>query len=76
VRDYWDGKYRDVPCWTVAVITFTLSYVLKPIDIIPDVLPVIGRLDDAVVVGHGLDLVRRDLDAYREWARTKAVVRP
>jgi uncharacterized membrane protein YkvA (DUF1232 family) len=72
VRDYWDGAYRDVPCWTVAVITFTLSYVLKPIDIIPDALPVIGQLDDAVVVGHGLDLVRDDLNVYRKWAQTKA----
>jgi uncharacterized membrane protein YkvA (DUF1232 family) len=72
VRDYWDGTYRDVPCWTVAVITFTLGYVLKPVDIIPDTLPVIGRLDDAVVVGHGLDLVRHDLDVYRKWTQAKA----
>jgi uncharacterized membrane protein YkvA (DUF1232 family) len=72
VRDYWEGSYRDVPCWTVAVITFTLSYVLKPIDIIPDALPVIGQLDDALVVGHGLDVVREDLNAYRKWTQTQA----
>lgn len=71
VRDYWDGAYRDVPCWTVAVITFTLSYVLKPIDIIPDALPVIGQLDDALVVGHGLEMVKDDLNAYRKWAQEK-----
>ena len=67
VRDYWSGAYRDVPYWTVAVITFTLGYVLKPIDIIPNVLPVIGQLDDAVVVGHGLDMVGKELEAYEEW---------
>jgi uncharacterized membrane protein YkvA (DUF1232 family) len=67
VRDYWSAEYRDVPYWTVAVITFTLGYVLKPIDIIPNVLPVIGQLDDAVVVGHGLDMVRKELEAYEEW---------
>jgi uncharacterized membrane protein YkvA (DUF1232 family) len=64
VEDYWSGADRESPYWTVAVITFTLQYVLKPIDIIPDVLPVIGKLDDAVVFGHGLALVRADLEAH------------
>jgi uncharacterized membrane protein YkvA (DUF1232 family) len=67
VRDYWNGDYRQVPYWTVAVISFTLLYVLKPVDIIPDSLPVIGQLDDAIVVRHGLDIVSSELDAYGEW---------
>jgi uncharacterized membrane protein YkvA (DUF1232 family) len=37
-------KYR----WWV--IGATLAYVLSPIDIAPDFLPLIGELDDAVVV--------------------------
>jgi len=70
-RDFWKGTYGDVPYWSIAVITFTLAYVLKPVDIIPDELPVIGQLDDAVVVGHGLDMVQKELGAYREWARVQ-----
>jgi uncharacterized membrane protein YkvA (DUF1232 family) len=71
VRDFRSGTYADASYWTVAVITFTLAYVLKPIDIIPDALPIIGQLDDAVVVGHGVDMVRKELEAYREWAGTR-----
>jgi uncharacterized membrane protein YkvA (DUF1232 family) len=71
VRDFRSGTYGNVSYWTVAVITFTLAYVLKPIDIIPDTLPVIGQLDDAVVVGHAVDMVRKELDAYREWVRAR-----
>jgi uncharacterized membrane protein YkvA (DUF1232 family) len=37
-------KYR----WWV--IGGTLLYVLSPIDIIPDVFPIIGQIDDAVVI--------------------------
>jgi uncharacterized membrane protein YkvA (DUF1232 family) len=69
VRDHWNGTYVDAPYWTIAVITFTLAYVLKPVDIIPDALPVIGQLDDAIVVGLGLDIVRDELDAYHDWCR-------
>ncbi len=65
--DYQAGRYRGIPYWPIAVIAFTLQYVLKPIDIIPDSLPVIGQLDDAMVVAHGATLVERDLHSYKIW---------
>ena len=63
----WDGTYRQTPYWTLAVITFTMLYVLKPVDIIPDALPVIGQLDDAVVVGLCVKMVSGDLQDYKVW---------
>ncbi len=45
--------YRDVvanPKYRWWVIGGTLLYVLSPIDIIPDVFPIIGQIDDAVVI--------------------------
>ena len=45
--------------------------VLKPVDIIPDLLPVIGQLDDAVVVGHAIGLVREELERRDSSARAR-----
>lgn len=45
--------YRDIvanPKYRWWVIGGTLLYVLSPIDIIPDVFPIIGQMDDAVVI--------------------------
>jgi uncharacterized membrane protein YkvA (DUF1232 family) len=45
--------YRDIvanPKYRWWVIGGTLLYVLSPIDIIPDVFPIIGQIDDAVVI--------------------------
>ena len=67
IEDYDDGRYRAIPFVSLARVVFTLQYVLKPIDIIPDSLPVIGELDDALVVAHCLALVRQDLRAYGVW---------
>jgi uncharacterized membrane protein YkvA (DUF1232 family) len=67
VKDYWSGAYRKLPYGTVAAIVFTLIYVFNPLDLIPDVLPIIGEVDDAAVVTACLFLVERDLLAYKQW---------
>lgn len=67
VRDYWSGKYRQIPYGTIASIVFTLIYVLNPFDLVPDILPVIGEVDDAAVMGACLLLVEQDLQKYKEW---------
>jgi uncharacterized membrane protein YkvA (DUF1232 family) len=36
------------------VLGATVAYLLSPIDIIPDFIPVIGHLDDAVIVPLGI----------------------
>ena len=67
VRDAWHGRYRAVPKWTLAAATFALLYVLNPLDLIPDALPMIGAIDDAAVVSVCLVLLEQDLHAYRQW---------
>lgn len=67
VRDYWSGRYRQVPFGTIAAIVFTLIYVFNPLDLIPDVLPVVGEVDDAALVAGCLLLVEYDLGAYGQW---------
>ena len=67
VRDYRRGTYRTIPFRSVAAAVFTLLYVLSPVDLIPDVIPVVGYLDDAAVVGLCLSMLERDLAAYKVW---------
>ncbi len=67
VKDYWSGAYRQVPYGAIASIVFTLIYVLNPFDLVPDMLPFIGQLDDVAVMGACLMLVERDLHKYKDW---------
>jgi len=50
VKDYWSGDYREIPYSSIAAVVFALIYVLSPIDLIPDFIPVLGLMDDAAVV--------------------------
>lgn len=67
VKDYWNGRYKQIPYWTIAAIVAALLYVLNPLDLIPDFIPGLGQIDDAAVVAACLLLVRKDLQKYRRW---------
>ena len=47
------------PWYSKALAAAVLAYALSPIDLIPDFIPVLGILDDLVIIPVGLLLVRR-----------------
>lgn len=67
IKDWRAGKYRQAMYGTIAAAAFALIYVFNPFDLVPDVLPFIGALDDAAVLGACLMLIERDLRQYRSW---------
>lgn len=67
----WAKKeYREIPYRTIGIIILTLVYVFSPVDIIPDAIPGIGLLDDAMMVTLCLKSVQSDIDDFRVWKKT------
>ena len=60
-----DRSY-PVPWRTTAAIVFALGYFLMSIDVIPDFVPVVGFLDDALVVAEVVFLLSGDLRRFRD----------
>jgi len=63
-----------IPWYAKAVMVLTVAYALSPIDLIPDFIPVLGYLDDLIIVPAGIALTIRllpenVLEKYRERAR-------
>jgi uncharacterized membrane protein YkvA (DUF1232 family) len=52
-----------VPWYAKALATAIAAYALSPIDLIPDFIPVLGYLDDLVIVPVGILLVVRLIPA-------------
>lgn len=68
LRDFLTDAYRRIPYRCVLAIGFALAYLLNPLsDLVPDALPVIGLVDDAVVIAVCLRLIGPDLERYRAW---------
>jgi uncharacterized membrane protein YkvA (DUF1232 family) len=69
LRAHFTRGYRDVSPRTIALALLTALYLLTPIDLIPDFIPVVGYLDDVVVLGFLLKAIRADLDRFADWER-------
>jgi len=66
VRLTWRLLFDDrVPGWLKLIPPITLAYVLSPIDLVPDVMPGLGQLDDLAVLLIGIkafiELAPRDV---------------
>lgn len=64
----WSRRdYRGVTRGTIVLVVAGLLYLLSPIDAIIDAIPVLGFMDDALVLGWVFGQVRSELEAFRDW---------
>ena len=75
---YLAGRDPRVPWYAKALAAFVAAYALSPIDLIPDFIPVIGYLDDLILLPLGILLVVRLIppEILAEHRATAAAARP
>ena len=61
---YLCSRDPRVPWHAKALAIFVAAYALSPIDLIPDFVPVLGYLDDVILVPVGIWLVVRLIPAH------------
>lgn len=67
LNSYYKKEYRHIPIGSIIAMMMSLIYFLSPIDVIPDFIPFVGFLDDAVVVATVWKLIDSDVNEYRKW---------
>lgn len=71
VRDFIKKEYSVIPYKSVVAVVAGLLYFINPGDIIPDVLPVVGQVDDLMVITVCWKLIESDIKQYQEWKKNK-----
>ena len=74
VRSYIKGEYKNVPLGTIIAILSALLYVFMVLDFVPDTIPGAGYIDDALVIGACIKLIKSDVDEYQKYRKEKGLI--
>lgn len=55
---------RNVKWFKKAVVIATITYFITPVDLVPDLAPIIGFLDDIGVIGWTICFLGREIKKY------------
>jgi len=56
---YFACRHPDTPWYAKGLAALVVAYALSPIDLIPDFIPVLGYLDDLILIPAGIWLALR-----------------
>lgn len=67
IRNYANGQYRQVSGKTVLIGLATVLYLLLPIDLVPDFIPMLGLMDDLSLITWFIKAFQKELLKFQEW---------
>lgn len=67
IRAYASGRYREIPWKTLLIIVAAAIYFVNPIDLIPDLIPVLGFTDDFGILVMVYKAVSQEIDKFLAW---------
>lgn len=67
VRARVRGEYKELPWRSMVSALAAIVYFVNPLDVVPDVVPFLGYVDDAAVMAFVLRMIAGDLSRFREW---------
>lgn len=66
-KDAINGRYK-ISKLNLGIIVATIVYVISPLDAIPDIVPILGWVDDVAIVGFALGRLKSEVVKYQKWA--------
>lgn len=67
VKAYATGEYRDIELKNVVIIIASLVYFLSPIDLLPDIIPVLGFTDDVAFLTFIFRSLGDEIEKFEIW---------
>jgi uncharacterized membrane protein YkvA (DUF1232 family) len=70
-NDWITGNYKEIPRSTLVAVVAGILYFVSPVDIILDIIPFGGFIDDAAVIAFVLKQSEKDIKKYLNWRNNR-----
>ncbi len=70
VKDYLQGKYKDIHIKNILLIMIGFVYLVMPFDLVPDVILGLGFLDDVTILGFIFKAINSEIKMYVDFINT------
>ncbi len=71
VKSHLSGKFK-IPTKELAIIIGAIVYVVSPIDAVVDLIPFVGYVDDATVIGIALKALFETIEKYKKYKESNS----
>lgn len=71
MRSWMSGAYRQISFRAIIAVVATLIYFVNPLDVIPDFIPVVGAIDDILILGYLIKMVNKEIERFITWEQTR-----
>jgi uncharacterized membrane protein YkvA (DUF1232 family) len=70
-KAYATGKYRHIPWKSLLIILAAIIYFVNPIDLIPDVIPLLGFTDDVGILLWVYQSMNSEVERFLSWEKSQ-----
>ncbi len=70
VKDYLQGKYKDIHIKNILLIMIGFVYLVMPFDLVPDVILGLGFFDDATILTFIFKSINSEIKMYVDFIKT------
>ncbi|MGV3762660.1 YkvA family protein [Parapedobacter sp.] len=67
-KDVFAGRYQ-MNKWNLSIIAATIAYVISPFDGIPDMIPLMGWVDDVTIITYAVSKLADEIKNYKAFTQ-------
>ena len=71
IKAYATGQYREIPWKTLLIVVAAVIYFVNPIDLVPDLIPLLGFTDDFGILLWVYQSVSGEIDKFLTWEKSQ-----